>query len=50
MMLGVCAIYAAMLISTRVLAQDKAETIPYGANPAAGHYLRVDDAKIYYET
>jgi hypothetical protein len=46
MMLGVCAIYAAMLISTRVLAQDNAETIPYGANPAAGHYLRVDDAKI----
>jgi alpha-beta hydrolase superfamily lysophospholipase len=50
MMLGVCAIYAAMLISTRVQAQDKAATIAYGANPAAGHYLSVDDAKIYYET
>ena len=50
MMLGVCAIYAAMLISTRVQAQDKAEAIAYGANPAAGHYLSVDDAKIYYET
>jgi pimeloyl-ACP methyl ester carboxylesterase len=50
MMLGVCAIYAAMLMSTRVQAQDKAETIAYGANPAAGHYLSVDDAKIYYET
>jgi pimeloyl-ACP methyl ester carboxylesterase len=49
-MLGVCAIYAAMLISTRVQAQDKAEAIAYGANPAAGHYLSVDDAKIYYET
>jgi pimeloyl-ACP methyl ester carboxylesterase len=50
MMLGVCAIYAAMLISTRVQAQDKSEAIAYGANPAAGHYLKVDDAKVYYET
>jgi pimeloyl-ACP methyl ester carboxylesterase len=50
MTLGVCAIYAAMLISTRVQAQDKAGTIVYGANPAAGHSLSVDDAKIYYET
>jgi pimeloyl-ACP methyl ester carboxylesterase len=38
-----------MLISTRLLAQDKAGAIAYGRNAAAGHYLRVDDAKIYYE-
>jgi pimeloyl-ACP methyl ester carboxylesterase len=50
MMLGVCAIYGAMLISTRVQAQNKTEAISYGANPAAGHYLSEDDAKIYYET
>jgi pimeloyl-ACP methyl ester carboxylesterase len=49
MMLGVCAIYAAMLTSTLVQAQVKAEAITYGANPAAGHYLSVDGAKIYYE-
>lgn len=23
--------------------------IPYGANPAAGHYVQANDAKIYYE-
>lgn len=50
MMLGVCAVCSAMLISTRVQAQDNAGAIAYGANPAAGHYLSLDDAKIYYET
>jgi pimeloyl-ACP methyl ester carboxylesterase len=49
MMLGVCTVCAAMLISTRVQAQDKTDAIAYGANAAAGHYLSVDDAKIYYE-
>jgi pimeloyl-ACP methyl ester carboxylesterase len=49
MMLGVSAVCAAMLISTRVQAQDKTDAIAYGANAAAGHYLSVDDAKIYYE-
>jgi len=54
-MMGVCAVFAAMLISCFAQAQNKqaqdtAETIPYGANPAAGHSLRVDDANIYYET
>jgi pimeloyl-ACP methyl ester carboxylesterase len=39
-----------MLISSCARAQNKAATTPYGANPAAGHYLRVDDANIYYET
>lgn len=49
-MLCVCAIWAAVLSSSSTQAEDKAEAISYGANPAAGHYLRVDDAKIYYET
>ncbi len=46
----ICAIFAAMMLSCFAQAQNKAATIPYGANPAAGHYLRVDDANIYYET
>lgn len=49
-MRGVCAAFAGMLISCGAQAQNRAEAIPYGANPAAGHYLRVDDANIYYET
>ena len=49
-MMGVCAVFAAMLILCSAQAQNKAETVSYGANPAAGHYLRVDDANIYYET
>jgi pimeloyl-ACP methyl ester carboxylesterase len=39
-----------MLISFGADAQSPADKIPYGANPGAGHYLRVDDATIYYET
>jgi pimeloyl-ACP methyl ester carboxylesterase len=31
-------------------AQDGKGKVSYGANPAAGHYLQVGDAKIYYET
>jgi len=48
--MGVCAVFVAMLISRCAQAQDKVETIPYGANTAAEHYLRVNDANIYYET
>jgi pimeloyl-ACP methyl ester carboxylesterase len=33
-----------------IRAQSAVEKIPYGSNPKAGHYLRVNDAKIYYET
>jgi pimeloyl-ACP methyl ester carboxylesterase len=40
----------ALLLSPRLHAQSEPQKIPYGANPAAGHYLQVDDAKIYYET
>jgi pimeloyl-ACP methyl ester carboxylesterase len=39
-----------LFASQRVHAQGGAQKIAYGANPAAGHYLQVDDAKIYYET
>lgn len=45
-----CGVFAAVLFSCHVQAQGNAGKIPYGANPAAGHYLRVDDANIYYET
>lgn len=48
-MLVVCAMCMAMLISSHAEAQGQAEKISYGANPSAGHYLRVDDANIYYE-
>jgi pimeloyl-ACP methyl ester carboxylesterase len=33
-----------------VLLHAQQKPIPYGANDAAGHYLQVSDAKIYYET
>ena len=38
-----------LLASPTVYAQGGSGKIRYGANPAAGHYLQVDDAKIYYE-
>jgi pimeloyl-ACP methyl ester carboxylesterase len=31
------------------MAPASAAAIPYGANPKAGHYVKVGDAKIYYE-
>jgi pimeloyl-ACP methyl ester carboxylesterase len=48
--LMVCALGVAILVSPIAQAQGGAEKISYGANPAAGRYLRMDDAKIYYET
>jgi len=44
------AAFSGMLILCCARAQNKAVTTQYGANPTAGHYLRVDDANIYYET
>ena len=38
-----------LLVSPGIDAQNESTKIPYGANPAAGHYLQVADAKIYYE-
>lgn len=49
-MLVVCAVCVALLSSSRAQGQGESVKISYGANQAAGHYLRVDDAKIYYET
>jgi pimeloyl-ACP methyl ester carboxylesterase len=49
-MVGACAVFAAMLVLSSAQAQGKTEKVSYGANSAAGHYLRVDDANIYYET
>jgi pimeloyl-ACP methyl ester carboxylesterase len=40
---------AALFALPRAQAQTATENIPYGNNSAAGHYLQVDDAKIYYE-
>jgi pimeloyl-ACP methyl ester carboxylesterase len=39
-----------VLGSSLAIGQGAGEKIPYGANAVAGHYLQVDDAKIYYET
>jgi pimeloyl-ACP methyl ester carboxylesterase len=50
MLFVLCAVYVGLLLSPGALAQGQSEGIPYGNNPAAGHYLRVDDARIYYET
>src|ERR1700733_6932213 len=47
---GVYAVFATLLVLWTAHAQDKANTLSYGANPAAGHSLQVDDANIYYET
>jgi pimeloyl-ACP methyl ester carboxylesterase len=45
-----CVLGVLLVGSPRAGAQGAGEKIPYGANAAAGHYLQVDDAKIYYET
>jgi pimeloyl-ACP methyl ester carboxylesterase len=37
------------MFSSSIQGQDAKQNIPYGANPAAGHTLRIDDAAIYYE-
>ena len=44
------AAFAVLSFSICEHAQNKPETIPYGANAAAAHVLRVRDANIYYET
>lgn len=45
-----CTAIIAAVISCCAHAQTKAGAVPYGANPAAGHYLHADDVNIYYET
>lgn len=46
---ALCAITIVLLASPAAFAQGASQKVRYGANPAAGHYLQVDDAKIYYE-
>lgn len=47
---AVWTVVVTLLISCAAHGQNKAEAVPYGANPAAGHYLHVDDVNLYYET
>ena len=48
-MLHLCVICVSLTLGCVGQGQEK-NGLPYGDNPAAGHYLRVGDAKIYYET
>ncbi len=41
-------LFAIAFLPCFLQAQEK--PLPYGANPSAGHYLQVADARIYYET
>jgi pimeloyl-ACP methyl ester carboxylesterase len=40
---------ALLLAVSAARGQDQPAKVPYGDNPAAGHYLQVKDAKLYYE-
>ncbi len=46
---AVLAVIVVLLVSSVAYGQGEPAKIAYGVNPAAGHYLQVDDAKIYYE-
>jgi pimeloyl-ACP methyl ester carboxylesterase len=48
-MVAVFVVCAVLLAPSVLYAQSESVKIPYGNNPAAGRYLQVDDAKIYYE-
>jgi pimeloyl-ACP methyl ester carboxylesterase len=48
-MMAVTVMSVFLLGSSGVHAQATSGKISYGANPAAGHYLQVKDARIYYE-
>ncbi len=38
-----------VLAASLACGQEQSAKVAYGANPAAGHYLQVRDAKLYYE-
>jgi hypothetical protein len=38
-----------ILVLVALAAHVRAQQIPYGTNDAAGHYVQLADAKIYYE-
>jgi pimeloyl-ACP methyl ester carboxylesterase len=43
------AIRVVLLAATAAWGQEPSAKVAYGANPAAGHYLQVNDARLYYE-
>lgn len=49
-MLAICVFALSLSVGSDAYAEEVQGRILYGANPSAGHYLQVDDAKIYYET
>ncbi|WP_447639936.1 MULTISPECIES: alpha/beta fold hydrolase [Chitinophagaceae] len=42
-------LFVIMLCTATMLTSRAQQKIPYGNNPAAGHYMLVGDAKLYYE-
>src|ERR1700684_4167557 len=48
-MMAVTVMSFLLLGPSGVRAQATSGKIPYGANPASGHYLQVNGARIYYE-
>jgi pimeloyl-ACP methyl ester carboxylesterase len=46
---AVLAMSAVLPAASVAWGQGPSAKVAYGANPAAGHYLQVDDAKLYYE-
>jgi hypothetical protein len=49
-MLAICVFALSLSVGSEAYAKEAQSRILYGANPSAGHYLEMDDAKIYYET
>jgi pimeloyl-ACP methyl ester carboxylesterase len=49
-MLAICVFALSLSVGSEAYAKEAQSRILYGANASAGHYLEVDDAKIYYET
>jgi pimeloyl-ACP methyl ester carboxylesterase len=47
---GISFLVAFGLLNPLLSAEESSAAVPYGANAAAGHLLKVADARIYYET
>jgi pimeloyl-ACP methyl ester carboxylesterase len=48
--LPICIFALTLSVGSEAHAEEGQSRILFGANASAGHYLQVDDAKIYYET
>jgi pimeloyl-ACP methyl ester carboxylesterase len=48
--LAICVFAVSLSVGSAAYAKEAQSRILYGANVSAGHYLQVDDARIYYET